>query len=109
MAIVNCMASSSSAHMPPPQASTVSLSVAPAPSMARIPATTVRIMHTTHESGIHLCVKRDKLSPRFPTAVISPDIVQGFLSFDAVLLSAGPSFCGREPSQDGPSAVTAGP
>ena len=67
-AMVNCIASSSSAHMPPPHASTVSFRPAPAPNTARAIASTVSDMHTTHESGIQRWVKRDRLSPRLPTS-----------------------------------------
>ena len=75
MAMLNCMASSRSCHMPPPQASTASLRVALAPNMASTIAITVRIMQTTHESGIQRWVKSDNRSPRLPTALTTADEV----------------------------------
>ena len=73
-AMANCMASSSSAHMPPPHASIVSLRPAPAPNMASSMANTVSDMHTTHESGIQRWVKRDRLSPRLPMIWMMADM-----------------------------------
>ena len=59
--------------MPPPQARTVSLSDAPAPTTANAMAATVSIMQTTHESGIHRWVARERRSPTAPTAPMSDD------------------------------------
>ena len=71
LAIVNCMASSSKVHIPPPHASTASFTPAPAPNTASSSASTVRIMHTTQESGIQRCVTRERRSPRLPTTPTS--------------------------------------
>ena len=71
IAMVNCIASSSSIHIPSPQARMVSCRLAPAPRVASRIARTVRIMQTTHESGIHRCVNADRRSPKAPMVFVT--------------------------------------
>ena len=75
MAIENCIPSSSSAHIPLPQARTDSLRLAPAPNMASRIAATVRSMQTVHESGIQRWVNRQRRSPRSPTTATMPMVL----------------------------------
>ena len=64
MIIVNCMASSSRFHIPPPQARTASSAPTPAPKTASSKAQLVRIMQMTQEFGTQRSVKRDKPAPK---------------------------------------------
>ena len=52
----------------------------------------VSIMQTTHESGIHRCVNRDRVSPRLPTSRIRLDM--------GYVVSAVGFFAARRQSRD---------
>ena len=85
--------------MPSPQASTDSFRVAPAPTMASTIARTVRIMQTTHESGIQRWVNRHRRSPSSPTSVMRPPMAQAALRSE-------PGAAGCLASISAPSATT---
>ncbi len=64
MAMANCIASSSRAHMPVPQARTAASTPTPAPATASSSAAPVKNMQITHESGTQRSVKREREAPR---------------------------------------------